>query len=220
MSTLALSLAPPRSRATARVAYELLCAVAGSALVAGLAQISFRLPFTPVPVTGQTLGALLVGAAYGPALGAGTLALYLLWGVVGLPVFAPNANGSHDTGLEVLRTASATGGYLWGFVLASGLVGALSHRGWDRTVRSSIGAMLLGSIAIYAVGVPWLYHALPPAIGGKPVTLDTALSFGLYPFVIGDTLKLLLAAGLLPFAWRLLDRVRPASRGEGPGATH
>jgi biotin transport system substrate-specific component len=76
----------------------------------------------------------------------------------------------------------------------------------------------LGSIAIYAVGVPWLYQALPPAIDGNPVTLDTALSFGLYPFIVGDTLKLLVAAGLLPVAWRLLERLRPD--GEGRDATH
>lgn len=209
MSTIALTLAPPRSRAGARVAFELGCAVAGSALIAGLAQLSFHLPFTPVPVTGQTLGVLLVGAVYGPGLGAATLGLYLLWGVVGLPVFAPNATGSHDTGLAVLRAASLTGGYLWGFVLAAVVVGWLARRGWDRSFRSSIGAMLLGSIVIYAAGVPWLYHALPSDIDGAPVTLETALSFGLYPFIIGDTLKLLVAAGLLPMAWRLLDRVRP-----------
>ena len=94
MSTLALTLAPPRSRATARSVYQVLCAVTGSAFVAGLAQLSFRLPFTPVPITGQTLGVLLVGAAYGPARWVGTLGLYLIWGVFGLPVFAPNANGS------------------------------------------------------------------------------------------------------------------------------
>jgi biotin transport system substrate-specific component len=76
--------------------------------------------------------------------------------------------------------------------------------------------MFLGSIVIYAVGVPWLYHALPQVIDGEPVTVDTALSFGLYPFIIGDTLKLLVAAGLLPAAWRLLERLRP----EGGGATH
>jgi len=209
VSTLALTLAPPRSRATARIAYQVACAVGGSLLVAGLAQISFRLPFTPVPVTGQTLGVLLVGAAYGPGLGATTLVLYLLWGVVGLPVFAPNANGTHDTGLEVLRATSLTGGYLIGFVAAAGLTGWLSRRGWDRSFGSSIGAMLLGSIAIYAIGVPWLYHALPPTIDGNPVTVDTALSFGLYPFIIGDTLKLLVAAGLLPIAWRPLERLRP-----------
>jgi biotin transport system substrate-specific component len=78
--------------------------------------------------------------------------------------------------------------------------------------------MLLGSIAIYVVGVPWLYHALPPTIDGSPVTMDTALSLGLYPFIIGDTLKLLLAAGLLPVARRLLERLRPDE--EGPDATH
>ena len=209
MSTIALTLAPPRTQRSARVTYQVGCALAGSILIAGLAQISFHLPFTPVPVTGQTLGVLMVGAAYGPGLGATTVGLYLLWGVVGLPVFAPNASGGHDTGLDVLRAASLTGGYLWGFVLAAAIVGALSHRGWDRSVRSSIGAMLLGSIAIYAIGVPWLYHGLPPIIDGQPVTMETALSFGLYPFIIGDTLKLLVAAGLLPLAWRILDRVRP-----------
>lgn len=209
MSTIALTLAPPRSRASARIAFEVGCAFVGSVLIAGLAQLSIHLPFTPVPITGQTLGVLLVGAAYGPGLGAATLGLYLVWGVVGLPVFAPNAAGSHDTGLVVLRAASLTGGYLWGFVLSAALVGALSRRGWDRSVRSAIGAMLLGSIAIYAVGVPWLHHALPSSIDGQPVTLETALSFGLYPFIIGDTLKLLLAAGLLPLAWRALDRFEP-----------
>jgi biotin transport system substrate-specific component len=216
VSTLALTLAPPQSRTAARVAFQVACAVGGSFLVAGLAQVSFRLPFTPVPITGQTLGVLLVGAAYGPALGAATLVLYLLWGLVGLPVFAPNADGSHDTGLQVLRSTSSTGGYLLGFAAAAGVTGWLSRRGWDRSLRSSIGAMFLGSIVIYAVGVPWLYHALPPVIDGEPVTVDTALSFGLYPFIIGDTLKLLVAAGLLPAAWRLLERLRP----EDGGATH
>jgi biotin transport system substrate-specific component len=202
VSTLALTLAPPRSRAAARLAFQIGCAVAGSLLVAGLAQISFTLPFTPVPITGQTLGVLLVGAAYGPALGATTMLLYLLWGVIGLPVFAVNANGTHDTGLQVLAATSATAGYLWGFVLAAGLVGWLSRRGWDRSMRSSISAMFLGSVVIYAVGVPWLM-----AVFGLP--LAKGLEFGLYPFVIGDTLKLLAAAGLLPAAWALLKRWRP-----------
>lgn len=208
MSTLAFTLAPPRSRAGARAAYQVVCAVAGSLLVASLAQLSFHLPFTPVPVTGQTLGVLLVGAAYGPGLGAATLGLYLVWGVVGLPVFAPNPSGSHDTGLQVLTSASATGGYLWGFVVAAATVGWLSRRGWDRSLGSSIGAMLVGSIAIYAIGVPWLLRALPPTISGQPVTAATALELGLYPFIVGDTLKLLVAAGLLPIAWRGLERLR------------
>jgi biotin transport system substrate-specific component len=204
MSTLALTLAPPRGRSTARVAFQVACAVAGSFLVAGLAQISIHLGFTPVPITGQTLGVLLIGAAYGPGLGAATLGLYLLWAVVGLPVLAPDSSGAHPTGLLVLGFGLASAGYLWGFVLASGVVGWLSRRGWDRSVRSSIGAMLLGSIVLYGVGLPWLHHAL-----GSGTTWETTMQNGLYPFVVGDTLKLLLAAGLLPGAWKLLERLRP-----------
>jgi biotin transport system substrate-specific component len=208
VSTIALLLAPPRSRTTARLAFQVACAVGGSLLLAGLAQIAIHLPFTPVPITGQTLGVLLIGAAYGPGLGMSTIALYLAWAIVGLPFFAPEADGSHRTGLEVLAWAGTTGGYLWGFVLASGLVGWLSRRGWDRSLRSSISAMLLGSIVIYAVGLPWLHHALP-AIVGQPVSWQATFEAGLYPFLIGDTVKLLLAAGLLPLAWRAFRRLRP-----------
>src|SRR4029078_12498815 len=138
VSTLALTLAPQRSRASAGTAFQVACAVGGSVLVAGLAQLSFRLPFTPVPITGQTLGVLLVGAAFGPALGAATLVLYLAWGPIGVPVFAPSPDGSHDTGIEVLRATSLTGGYLVGFVAAAGLTGWLSRRGGGPSLRSSI----------------------------------------------------------------------------------
>ena len=205
MSTIALTLAPPRSRVAARVTFEIACAVVGSFLIAGLAQISFVLPFTPVPITGQTLGVLLVGAAYGPGLGAATILLYLLWAVVGLPVLAP-VDGVHATGLDVLRLTAATGGYLWGFVLAAALTGWLARRGWDRTFRSSIGAMLLGSIVIYAVALPWLHHVLASS------TIEETLQAGLYPFIIGDTLKLLAAAGALPAAWALMEKLRPRNR--------
>ena len=205
MSTIALTLAPPRSRVAARVTFEIACAVVGSFLIAGLAQISFALPFTPVPITGQTLGVLLVGAAYGPGLGAATILLYLVWAVVGLPVLAP-VDGVHDTGLDVLRLTAATGGYLWGFVLAAALTGWLARRGWDRSFRSSIGAMLLGSIVIYAVALPWLHHVLASS------TIEETLQAGLYPFIIGDTLKLLAAAGVLPAAWALMKKLRPRNR--------
>jgi biotin transport system substrate-specific component len=198
-----MELAPPRSASfVARVTFAVVCALAGSLLIAGLAQISFTLPFTPVPITGQTLGVLLVGAAYGPGLGAATLGLYLVWAVVGLPVLAPEPDGSHRSGVEVLRLASATGGYLWGFVVAAAITGWCATRGWDRSMRSSISAMLLGSIAIFAIGVPWLMSALD-------LPLQQGLEFGLYPFVIGDILKLLVAAGLLPAAWAALRRLRP-----------
>ena len=207
MTTLALELAPARSRAVARATYQVACAVAGALLLSVLAQVSIPLPFTPVPITGQTLGVLLVGAAYGPALGVGTVALYLAWALVGLPVLAPGSDGSHDTGLAVLGAAAFTGGYLWGFVVASGLVGWLARKGWDRSFGSAIGAMLLGEVVIYAIGLPWLSRAL--ALAGAPSTLEDTLTAGLAPYVVGDVLKLLAAAALLPGAWRLLERFRP-----------
>lgn len=203
MSTLVLQVAPPRSRVLASVAFSVGCAVGGSLLIAGLAQVSIPLPFTPVPITGQTLGVLLVGAAFGPALGAATLGLYLIEGAIGLPFFAEGTSGS-----SVLGFASASGGYLWGFVLASALIGALARRGWDRSVRTAIGAMLLGEIVLYAVGLPWLHRALPALTGG-PVRLEDTLAAGLYPFVIGDLLKLLVAALALPGAWWVMRRFRP-----------
>jgi biotin transport system substrate-specific component len=208
VSTLALTLAPPRSRAAARFAFEAACALAGSLLIAGLAQISIHLPFTPVPITGQTLGVLLVGASYGGGLGVVTVLLYLAMAVAGLPVLAPDETGAHAGGLEVLRALSVTGGYLWGFVLAAGLVGWLARRGWDRAFSSAIGAMLLGSVAIYAVGVPWLMAA-------ADLPLQQGFEFGLYPFVIGDLLKLLAAAGLLPLAWAAIERLRPGDGSPG-----
>lgn len=191
MSTLALTLAPPPERARARLAFQAACAVGGSLLIAGLAQVSVRLPFTPVPVTGQTLGVLLVGAALGPGLAAITLCLYLAEGAIGLPFFAQGASG-----LALLRASSASGGYLWGFLAASALVGWLARRGWDRDLRGAIGAMFLGEVVVYAAGVPWLMVAIH-------VPLEKGLELGLYPFVVGDALKLLAAAALLPGAWRL-----------------
>lgn len=197
MTTLALSVAPPRERTGARLAYQVGVALAGSLLVAGLAQVSIKLPFTPVPITGQTLGVLLVGAALGPGLGALSMALYLLEGAIGLPFFAEGRRGA-----DLLGLASATGGYLWGFLLAGLVVGWLSRRGWERSIRSAIGAMLIGNVVIYGAGVPWLMAALD-------VGLQRGLEWGLYPFVIGDTLKLLVAAGILPAAWRVVGRERP-----------
>jgi biotin transport system substrate-specific component len=204
MTTLALRLAPPRSRLAARTAFRIGCAIVGSMLVAALAQVTIHLPFTPVPITGQTLGVLLIGAAYGPGLGGATLCLYLLYAVIGLPVLAANADGSHDTGWAVLTVseAGATGGYLLGFVAASVLVGWLSRLGWDRSFRSAVSAMFLGEIVIYLFGIPWLMAALD-------VGAQKALALGFYPFVIGDTIKLLAAAALLPGAWWAIGRLRP-----------
>jgi biotin transport system substrate-specific component len=191
-TTLALAASPPGVRS--RVAWRVLLAFAGSWMVAALAQIEIRLPFTPVPITGQTLGVLLVGASLGAGLGSVSMALYLLQGAVGLPFFSGGGSGT-----DFLTLSSVTGGYLWGFVLSAAVVGALAGRTWDRSVRSSIGEMFLGEVVLYAVAIPWLMQSLD-------VSLGRALELGLAPFVVGDTLKLLAAAGLLPLAWRTVGR--------------
>lgn len=193
MSVLAESLGTRTSiRSTA--AFKVIAVVAGSLLIAGLAQISIKLPITPVPFTGQTLGVLLVGASLGPVLGVASVLLYLVEGAIGLPFFAGG-----DSGMDVLGFASASAGYLWAFVVASFVVGWLARKGWDRSVGSSIGAMLIGEVIIFAIGVPWLAAAVD-------LPSKVALEEGLYPFVVGDTIKLLLAAGALPLAWRLLGK--------------
>ncbi|HZD80969.1 MAG TPA: biotin transporter BioY [Actinomycetota bacterium] len=192
MTTLAIAASPARIRSSA--VYRVLLALAGSWLVAGLAQVEVRLPFTPVPVTGQTLGVLLVGAGLGPGLGALSVGLYLAQGAVGLPFFSGGAGG-----VSFLGAAAATGGYLWGFLLAATVVGFLARRGWDRTPGRAVAAMLLGEAVIYAVGLPWL-------MGTVDVGLARAISLGFTPFVAGDLLKLLIAAALVPAAWRVVPR--------------
>jgi len=202
MTTLALRFAPTAARGRSRLAFQVACAVVGAVLIAGLAQFTIYLPFTPVPITGQTLGVLLVGAAYGPALGAATVGFYLVAAVAGLPVLARNVAGGRDVGVHVLGLGFASAGYLWGFLLAATLVGWLARQGWDRSFRSSVSAMFFGELVIYACGIPWLMHVLG-------IDVQTALTYGLYPFVVGDTIKLLIAAGALPLAWATLRRFGP-----------
>lgn len=171
--------------------------LAGTLLIALAAQVRFYLPGNPVPVTGQTFAVLLAGGALGFRRGIASSGLYLLLGLVGLPVFA---GGRH--GVEVLL--GTTGGYLVGFILAAAVVGRLAELGWDRNVLGSIGAMLLGSVLIYLLGVPWLAVA-----AGQP--LDWAIANGLTPFLAGDAVKVALAAGAFPAAWWLVGR-RPGDR--------
>jgi biotin transport system substrate-specific component len=198
VTALAQTLPRPRGR-TGAVATDAVLVIAGSLLIAGMAQIAIRLPFTPVPITGQTLAVLLVGTAFGWLRGGLALGVYLAEIAVGLPFAAEG-----EAGVERLLLSTPSGGYLWGFLLAAILMGWLANRGWDRSVRSSLGVMLLGSVVIYMIALPWL-HASPTyqAFLGHPPTLEDTLQGGLYPFVIGDVLKMLLAAGLLPAAWRL-----------------
>ncbi|HJP65390.1 MAG TPA: biotin transporter BioY [Actinomycetota bacterium] len=219
MSTLVETLAPARGGSRARVAYSVALVAGGSLLMAGLAQLSIKLPFTPVPITGQTLGALLIGASFGPWLGGAALALYLVEGWVGLPFYAQGQHGTTAT-LFHPSVGLASAGYLWGFILAAVVVGWLAHRGWDRNLRSAIGAMFLGELVLYAVGLVWLATAINVPIVGNEAACNfssgagcDALQLGLYPFLIGDVLKLLLAAVLLPTAWRL-TKGRRTPRGD------
>jgi len=168
--------------------------IGGAALVAALAQLSLRLPFTPVPVSGQTLGVLLVGAALGSSLGFRALLLYLAAGIAGLPVFA--AGGAGPGWL-----LGPTGGYLVAFPLAAWVAGRLTESaGLARPLRVLV-AMLAASAVIYLGGLLWLGVYVQGA--GQEATLGRLLELGFYPFVAGDLLKAALAAGLLPGAWRL-----------------
>lgn len=198
MTAIATSIGRRDSRAAA-LATDALLVLTGSLFIAGFAQLYVVLPFTPVPITGQTLAVLLVGGALGGLRGGAAALLYLGWIAAGLPFGAEGRGGS-----ELLATASATGGYLWGFVIAAAVVGWLAERGWDRKLGSSIGAMLIGSIVIYLFGVTWLASALNVPVVAEGPEFNDALEFGLYPFVVGDLMKLLVAAGTLPLAWKAL----------------
>lgn len=189
------TLVRPSNRVAALVADSVLVAL-GVALIGASAQFSIHLPHTPVPITGQTFAVLLVGGAYGATRGFATLAAYLVVGGIGVGVFE-----GHSSGWDVLRFSSATGGYLVGMLVAATLVGWLADRGWDRQWVKSIPAMALGNIVIYAVGATWLARALD-------LTATQTWNLGVKDFLIGDALKILLAAGLLPASWWVVDRVR------------
>jgi biotin transport system substrate-specific component len=163
--------------------------VGGAALTAVAAQVSVPLPFTPVPLTLQTFAVLLVGASLGTLRGAASMLLYLLVGMLGAPVFS---NGSSGWG-------GASFGYVLGFVVAAVVVGRLAERGLTRTPVRTAGVMVLGNLAIYAVGVPWL---MAVASAGLP----RALALGVVPFLIGDAIKVAVAAGIFPATWRLAGR--------------
>lgn len=170
----------------------------GVAVMALCARVAFYAPGNPVPYTLQTFGVLLTAGALGFRRGVAATVLYLLLGAIGLPILAEGRHG-------VEWIVGATGGYLVGFIVASGLVGRLAELGWDRSILGAIGAMALGSLVIYAVGVPWLAYA---AMGG-----DLALAFdkGMRTFLVWDAFKLVLAAAAFPPAWWFVGR-RPGDR--------
>ncbi len=200
MTALVEAIRPPRARPAWLV--DALAVVTGSLVVAALAQVSVRLPFTPVPISGQTLGVMLVGGALGARLGGAALLLYLAEGAIGLPFYAEGKSG-----LEILALSSATGGYLWGFLIAAVVIGWLAQKRWDREAKSAISAMVIGEIIIFTIGVLWLAQALDVPVAGD-VGGRNALTLGFYPFIVGDVIKLLLAAALLPTAWRFVPMER------------
>jgi biotin transport system substrate-specific component len=196
--TIADFLVPIRvgERVNARVR-DISLVLAGALLIYLTARVAIPVPGSPVPITGQTFGVLLVGGALGFRRGLIGVALYVLLGVIGLPFFAEGKGG-----ISVIW--GATGGYLVGFVIAGAVVGRLAELGWDRKIGGALGAMLLGSAVIYAIGLPWLGLV----IGTSPA--DT-IAQGLTPFIFGDALKLVLAAVLFPVAWWVVGR-RPDDR--------
>ncbi|MFQ5793645.1 MAG: biotin transporter BioY [Candidatus Bipolaricaulia bacterium] len=180
-----------RPRTATALFYDAALIVGGSLFVTLAARISVPLPFSPVPITGQTFAVLLTGALLGSRRGALSLLAYLSEGALGLRVFA---GGTGGWGI----LAGPTGGYLIGFVFAAFLIGWLAERGWDRWVHTTALAMLFGNVIIYLFGLPWLAHF---------VGADRALPLGLSPFIPGDLIKLALAAALLPSGWKLLERL-------------
>jgi len=180
----------PRPRALT----DVLLVVGGAGFVALAAQVSFDLPFTPVPITGQTFAVVLVGASLGALLALASIGLYLFVGALGAPIYADGTGG-----WDVLT--GPTGGYIIGFALAAFLIGVLAQQRWDRRFASAVAAMLTGNVVIYLVGLPWLAEKIDAG-------LETTLEQGLYPFVVGDLLKLYLAAALLPSAWKLVERLK------------
>ena len=181
-------------RVDARVRHVALVAI-GALFIYLTAQII--IPREPVPWTGQTFGVLVVGCALGLRRGLGAVALYVLLGIVGLPFFA-----EHEGGIDVLWGAS--GGYLLGFVVAGAIVGRLAELGWDRHIGGAVGAMLIGSAVIYALGVPWLKVS-------TGMSWSDAVANGLTPFLLWDFAKALVAAAIFPTAWWLVGR-RPDDR--------
>ncbi len=176
------------------LARDTLLVVGAAGFIGLLAQISIHLPFTPVPITGQTLGVLLAGAALGWRRAGAALLLYMVAGLAGVPWFAGHSSGY----------ASASFGYVIGFLAAAILCGYLAERGADRSVLRSVPAMIAAEVVIYAFGLTWL--AIDLHLGASATIAE-----GLTPFLAGDAIKAALAAGLLPAAWWLARR--PADRG-------
>lgn len=180
----------PRSSAITSTALV----VGGTAFMSLMAQIAIPVPGSPVPITGQTLGVLLIGTAYGASLGLATIACYVALGLLGAPVLAQGAHG-------FAKLAGPTGGYLVGMLLAAFAVGALANRHWDSHLRTSFGQMLLGELLIFVPGLLWLKIY-------TGASWSWTVAAGFTPFIVGEIIKIGLAGFALPSTWKLVRRVR------------
>jgi biotin transport system substrate-specific component len=198
-TTIADYLVPSRQSRSLNLLRDVLLIIAFSLLTALCARVSIPLPFTPVPITLQTLAILLTGAVLGSKRGGLALLLYLAEGAIGLPVFAPVA-GSPGGFLALL---SFTGGYLWSYPIAAFTVGWLCERGLDRSFLTSVLAMLPGSVIIYIFGAVQLAIVLH-------LSASQAFLLGVAPFLPGDLIKLIIAVLLMPIAWKLVRKGKAA----------
>lgn len=187
MTTLAPTLSNRLFPNVSSIVKDIFLILLGSWFIAIFAQI--EIPLKPVPITGQTFAVLLVGALLGSKRGVMAMIAYIFQGGIGLPFFAGGASG-----LSILT--GATAGYLIGFVGAAYVVGLLAERGLERSIRTSIIPFLVGTVIIYIFGVAWLGIFLK--------SFSQAIQFGLLPFLIGDGIKLILAAVVLPMAWKFV----------------
>lgn len=168
--------------------------IGGVFFLAALAQIAIPVPGSPVPVTGQTLGVLLVGTTYGASLGFVTFTTYLLAGIAGAPVFAGASYG-------IEKVVGATGGYLVGMLVATFLLGLLAQKRLDQNLATALPSMLLGTLTTFTFGLLWLHQFTGQSWGWT-------INAGLTPFIIGETLKIIIAGTSLPLLWRTINRKR------------
>ncbi|MHC2998040.1 biotin transporter BioY [Microbacterium sp. HJ5] len=188
-------IARPSSRARA-FALDAGLVVAGAAVVAILAQVS--IPLQPVPITGQTLGVIVVGAALGSRRGAAALATYMLVGLAGLPVFA-------DFTGTIAAVAKPSFGYVIGFVFAAFVAGWFAERNWDRRPALAFVGFAAASAVPFVFGIPYMAFILN-VVGGADFTFWQLLEFGLFPFIVGGLIKAALAALIIPGAWAIVRK--------------
>jgi len=175
---------------------QALFVIGGVGFISLMAQVAVPVPGSPVPVTGQTLAVLLIGTTYGARLGLMTFATYLLAGVAGAPIFAPSGTSANH-GLD--RLLGATGGYLFGMLVASFLLGYLADRKADQKFKTSFPALLLGDAVIFFFGLTWLHYSLE-------LSWSATFAAGLTPFIFGEMLKIAITATSLPLVWRRISR--------------